>query len=124
LVQVHQDSAMRVLNDSVQVEFADFSEVEEELENALKAIKYYFPQFEIPKVYTFVSGFNSDLVVTEDLIVIGLDYFLPASHSFQPDLPRYMADRYEKEYIVPMIVTAISSRFNQTDQKTIPFWQK
>ncbi|WP_439473872.1 gliding motility lipoprotein GldB [Algoriphagus formosus] len=117
LVQIHQDSAMRVLNDSVHVEFADFSKVEEELENALKAVKYYFPQFEVPKVYTFVSGFNSDLVVTEDLIVIGLDYFLPASHSFQPDLPRYMADRYEKEYIVPMIVTAISSRFNQTDPK-------
>lgn len=114
LVQIHQDSAMRVLNDSVQVEFADFSEVEEELENALKAIKYYFPDFDVPKVYTFVSGFNSDLVVTEDLIVIGLDYFLPASHSFQPDLPRYMAERYEKDYIVPMIVTAISSQFNRT----------
>jgi gliding motility-associated lipoprotein GldB len=115
LVQIHQDSAMRVLNDSVQVEFADFSEVKKDLENALKAIKYYFPEFKVPKVYTFVSGFNSDLVVTEDLIVIGLDYFLPASHSFQPDLPRYMAERYERDYIVPMIVTAISSQFNRTD---------
>ncbi|NVJ87493.1 MAG: gliding motility lipoprotein GldB [Algoriphagus sp.] len=114
LLEIHQDSAMQVLNDSVQTVYQDFSDVEEELKNAFKYIRHYFPDFQVPKVYTFVSGFNSDLVVTEELIVIGLDYFLPASHSFQPELPRYMAERYEKAYIVPMIVTAISSRYNQT----------
>lgn len=115
LLRIHQDSAMQVLNDSVQFVYADFSDVEKELENAFKYIQHYFPDFQVPKVYTFVSGFNSDLVVTEELIVIGLDYFLPATHSFQPELPRYMAERYEKAYIVPMIVTAISARYNQTN---------
>lgn len=115
LLRIHQDSAMQVLNDSVQFVYAEFSDVEKELENAFKYIRHYFPDFQIPKVYTFVSGFNSDLVVTEELIVIGLDYFLPATHSFQPELPRYMAERYEKAFIVPMIVTAISARYNQTN---------
>ncbi len=115
LLVLHQDSAMRVLYDSVRLEFRDFSQIEKDLENAFKAIKYYFPEFQIPKVYTFVSGFNSDLIITDDLIVIGLDYFLPASHTFQPDQPRYLAERYEAPYIVPMIVTAISARFNETD---------
>ncbi len=117
LLAIHQDSSMMVLYDSVRKEFMDFSEVEHDLEDAFKAIKYYFPKFNIPKVYTFVSGFNTDLVITEDVIVIGLDYFLPATHIFQPDLPRYMADRYEKDYIVPMIVLAISSRFNEINPK-------
>ncbi|HAS57542.1 MULTISPECIES: gliding motility lipoprotein GldB [Algoriphagus] len=115
LLAIHQDSAMQVLNDSVQQVFTDFSDVEKQLENAFKYIKHYFPEFKIPKVYTFVSGFNSDLVVTEDIIVIGLDYYLPPSHTFQPELARYMAERYDRPYIVPMIVTAISSRFNQTN---------
>lgn len=115
LLQVHQDSAMRVLYDSVKVEFADISDIEKDLENAFKYIKHYFPDFKTPKVYTFVSGFNSDLVVTEDLIVIGLDYFLPADHTFQPDLARYMADRYAKPYLVPMIVLAISSKYNSVN---------
>ncbi|NVK48147.1 MAG: gliding motility lipoprotein GldB [Cyclobacteriaceae bacterium] len=115
LLRIHQDSAMQVLNDSVQFVYADFSDVEKELENAFKYIRHYFPDFQVPKIYTFVSGFNSDLVVTEELIVIGLDYFLPATHSFQPELPRYMAERYEKAYIVSMIVTAISARYNQTN---------
>lgn len=115
LTQVHQDSALRVLYDSVQVEFSDFSDVENELEQAFKYIKHYFPEFRVPKVYTFVSGFNSDLIVTEELIVIGLDYYLPIDHTFQPDLARYMAERYDRPYIVPMIVTAISSFFNETN---------
>lgn len=115
LLAIHQDSSMRVLFDSVEYVYEDFSDVEKELETAFKAIKYYFPEFQVPKVYTFVSGFNSDLVVTDDLIVIGLDYFLSPEHTFQPELPRYMAERYDKPYIVPMIVMAISSRFNRTN---------
>ncbi|WP_439489363.1 gliding motility lipoprotein GldB [Algoriphagus sp.] len=114
LLAIHQDSIMRSLYDSVEVAFSDFSEVEKDLETAFKAIKHYFPDFQIPKVYTFVSGFNSDLVVTDELIVIGLDYFLPPTHVFQPELPRYMAERYDKPYIVPMIVMAISARYNLT----------
>ncbi|WPR74768.1 gliding motility lipoprotein GldB [Algoriphagus sp. NG3] len=114
LLAIHQDSIMRSLYDSVEVAFSDFSEVEKDLETAFKTIKHYFPDFQIPKVYTFVSGFNSDLVVTDELIVIGLDYFLPPTHAFQPELPRYMAERYDKPYIVPMIVMAISARYNLT----------
>jgi gliding motility-associated lipoprotein GldB len=112
LLAIHQDSALRVLYDSVKVEYPDLSEVQQDLENAFKYIRHYFPDFVAPKVYTFVSGFNSDLVVSEDLIVIGLDYFLPADHTFQPDVARYMAVRYDKSHLVPMIVLAISSKYN------------
>ncbi len=117
LQEVHQDSLMRVLYDSVKVEFPDVLDLEKDLTNAFKYLRHYFPDFKIPKVYTFVSGFNSDLVVTEDLIVIGLDYFLPANHAFQPDIARYMADRYERPYLVPMVVLAISSQYNSIDPK-------
>ncbi|MBN7809683.1 gliding motility lipoprotein GldB [Algoriphagus sp. H41] len=117
LLAIHQDSAMRVLYDSVKVEYPDISDIEKDLENAFKYIKHFFPEFKVPKVYTFVSGLNSDLVVTEEMIVIGLDYFLPADHAFQPDIARYMAERYEKPYLVPMIVLAISSQFNTVNPK-------
>ncbi|MFC3879734.1 gliding motility lipoprotein GldB [Algoriphagus namhaensis] len=115
LIQVHQDSAMLELYKAVKTEIPDLSQVEKDLENAFKYIQFYFPYFIPPKVYSFVSGFNSDLVITPELIVIGLDYFLPITHPFQPDLPRYMADRYDIPYLVPMIVTAMSSQFNEVD---------
>ncbi len=117
LLQVHQDPAMRELYDSVKVEFPEVADLETDLENAFKYIKHYFPDFKTPEIYTFVSGLHSDLVVTEKLIVIGLDYFLPADHTFQPDIARYMAVRYEKPYLVPMIVLAISSQYNTVNPK-------
>lgn len=115
LVEIHQDSSMRVLNDSVQVVFPDLSTLEEDLGLAFASLKHHFPDFKIPKVYSFVSGFTTDLLVSESIIIIGLDFFLPVDHPFQPELPRYLADRYGPDYLVPMIVTAISSRYNQTD---------
>lgn len=115
LLNAHTDSALQVLHDSVKVEFADISDIQTDLENAFAYIKHYFPDFKTPKVYTYVSGFTTDLLIEEDLIVIGLDYFLPADHAFQPDLPRYLASRYERKYLVPMIVLAISSRYNEVN---------
>jgi gliding motility-associated lipoprotein GldB len=118
LLATHQDTLMRELYDEVMIHYPDIKGLETELTNAFKYIKHYFPEFKIPKVYTFVSGFSSDLYIDEEMIVIGLDYFLPADHRFQaPDLPEYISKRYEAKYIVPMIVTAISSVYNKTDLK-------
>lgn len=115
LLRANQDSAFQALNAAVAKEFADISDIKVELEQAFAYLKSYYPDFKAPKVYTYVSGFGIDLLVEEDILVIGLDYFLPSDHAFQPDLPKYIASRYERKYLVPMIVLAISSRYNEID---------
>jgi len=118
MLLMSRDTSLQELYQEVKEQYKDISEIEKELENALKYVRYHFPDFKTPQVYTFVSGFNSDLYVSEEIIVIGLEYFLPADHRFQPpDLPLYITRRYQKEYIVPTILVALSSRFNETDLK-------
>ncbi|EOZ92027.1 GldB [Indibacter alkaliphilus LW1] len=118
ILAANQDSLMLELYEEVRINFEDISDLEKDIENAFKYIKYYFPEFQVPKVYTFVSGFSADIYIDADILVIGLDYFLPFEHRFQPpDLPQYISKRYQREYIVPTIVTAISSVFNKTDMK-------
>lgn len=118
MLRLNQDTSMQELYAEVMENFADISDVEKELENALKYVRYYFPDYKIPQVYTMVSGFTSDLFINEDIIVIGLDYFLPEDHRFQPaDLPKYITKRYQKDYIVPTILVAISQQFNATNIK-------
>jgi gliding motility-associated lipoprotein GldB len=117
LLRANQDSTFQALNAAVAKEFADVSDIKVELEQAFAYLKSYYPDFKAPKVYTYVSGFGLDLLVEEDILVIGLDYFLPSDHVFQPDLPKYIASRYERKYLVPMIVLAISSRYNEIDPK-------
>lgn len=116
LLEVHQDTLLRELYQEVKINFPRIDSLETELANAFQYIKYYFPEFKVPKVYTFVGGFGSDIYIDKDILVIGLDYFLPAAHRFQPpDLPQYIAVRYQRPYIVPMVITAISAAFNKTD---------
>ncbi|WP_373524091.1 gliding motility lipoprotein GldB [Aquiflexum sp.] len=116
LLALHRDTTLIALYDEVMAHYPDVESLEEELINAFKYIQYHFPEFKVPKVYTFVSGFASDLYLDEEMIVIGLDYYLPFEHRFQPpDLPQYISNRYQRPYIVPMIVMAISSKFNKTD---------
>lgn len=115
LLRVHGDSSMQALNAAVGSEFADISDIKQELEQAFAYLKSYYPDFRAPKVYTYVSGFGIDLLVEENVLVIGLDYFLPNDHAFQPDLPRYIASRYDRKHLVPMIVLALSSRYNTLD---------
>lgn len=118
LLLINQDTLMQELYAEVQKNYPDLNQLEQDLSHALAYIKYYFPDFNIPKVYTFLTGFSNDLYISDEMIVIGLDYFLPKEHEFQPtDLPRYIADRYDREYIVPMVVTAISSKYNKVDPK-------
>ncbi len=113
---LHSDPDMQELYDEVMSHFSDISEIEKDLEDAFKAISYYYPEFIPPKVYTYVSGFTTDISLSEDMLVIGLDFFLPADHRFQPvDLPNYIAKRYDRDHLIPTIVMAISSAYNQTD---------
>lgn len=118
LLLINQDTSMQELYSEVIKHYPNLTDVEQELENAFKYVRYYFPDFEVPKVYTMVSGFSSDLFISKDMIVIGLDYFLPEDHKFQPvDLPRYIAKRYQKDFIVPTILVALSQNFNATDPR-------
>lgn len=118
LLKIHGDSGMQELYQEVKDHFDTIENIELSLVNAFRGIKHHYPDFKIPKVYTFVTGFGSDLIVNEDIIVIGLDYFLPEDHPFQPvDLPYYILKRYNENHLVPTIVTALSSQFNRTTMK-------
>jgi gliding motility-associated lipoprotein GldB len=112
--------ALDEFNKQVQAEFGDLSDLNSQLSEAFASIKKDFPDFRTPKIVTVVSGFaGPDLVVTDSLIVIGLDYFAGPKAKFHPQgpqYPQYILRRYQKEYIVPAIIFAISDKYNATNR--------
>ncbi|MDB5263043.1 MAG: hypothetical protein JWQ14_2324 [Adhaeribacter sp.] len=96
--------------------FGDMADVQQDLTNAFKHLRYYYPNFLVPKVNTFVSGLlGPDIFLSDSLVVIGIDYFAGKKASYRPQQPDYVLTRYEKENIVPALVTLISSKYNKTD---------
>lgn len=110
------DPYMDTLYRQTQTVFADITELEKEFEDAFKHIKYYYPNFKAPAIYTVVTGLSYDLEVSDSAIVIGLDFFLGDKRKYQPNgIPQYILRRYRPEYIVSMSLMAMSEKYNVTD---------
>ncbi len=97
--------------------FGDGSELKKQFEAAFANLKYYYPDFELPVIQTVISGLETDLYVTDSLVVIGLDHYLGPGAKYQPNMYEYMKRRYRKDFIVPsvMLLLGIDARFNRID---------
>jgi len=99
----------------VRATFGDGVELKKEFEHAFSNLKYYYPEFRAPKIITAVSGLETDLIFSDTLIVIGLDYFLGPKAKYRPNMYQYMLTRYKPDYIVPQVLLlyGIAQPFNQ-----------
>jgi hypothetical protein len=99
--------------------FGDGSELKKQFETAFKNMRYYYPDFTPPKIQTIISGFETDVLVTDSVVIIGLDYFLGNDARFKPNMYDYMQKRYHKDFVVPSVVLlyGISNQFNKTNME-------
>lgn len=112
--------ALKQFNDQIQDQFGDLADLRTQLAEAFTNIKKDFPDFQAPKIATVVTGFDGpDLVVSDSLIVIGLDYFVGPKAKFLPpknEFPDYILRRYDKDHLAPAIIFAVSDKYNATNR--------
>lgn len=95
------------IRDSLRPKFADLGWLEKELQTGFKYIKYYFPQYQLPrKVVSFIGPFDGPgVAVTAYALGIGLQSYAGRNFSFylspqgQEMYPQYISRRFEPEYI-------------------------
>jgi hypothetical protein len=112
------------LSQQVSIEFKQIDDLKTQFEEAFRHVKYYYPDFKIPTIYTTITGLGSflgnDLYMNNEAIVISLDFFLQKQlypirlpdGSLRPD---YINRRSRREYIVPTCIQYLSNKYNQTD---------
>lgn len=111
------------LNDTIQQEllsevdktFGDFQTEEQELTSLFKHIKYYFPKYKVPKVITLISEVQYDnrVVLTDSLLLLGLDNYLGGEHHFYRGISRYIAKGLDKRYLSSDLVSAFAKTINR-----------
>lgn len=110
LSEVIQTPDYTALSRALQKAYPDMNEQELRLTDAFKHILYYFPDTEVPRFISYLSGFGVQTPIGEDYIGIGLDMFLGADSEFYPALrgsiPFYISRRFTPENIVPRVVEA------------------
>jgi len=99
--------------------FGDLSQLRAEFEEAFTNLKSYYPGFRIPKIQTVISGLDTDMLVTDSLIIVSLDFYLGRSAKYRPQMYEYLLRKYDPEDVVPatLLIYGISDRFNKTDLK-------
>ncbi|HAS41335.1 MAG TPA: gliding motility lipoprotein GldB [Microscillaceae bacterium] len=124
LVKFAQVPHMDTLYGYVKEVFGDYSQLKQDLTNAFKHVKYYYPSFKVPKVKVAMTGvgsfFGRDLYVSEEVIFLSLDYFIGNNKkykNYRPRQPGYILKRYAPEYIVPSIMQFISVPYNKVNPK-------
>jgi hypothetical protein len=94
------------------------ADLKKEFTQAFANFKYYYPDFQPPKIQTVITGFERDIFVTDTLVVIGLDYFLGPKAKYQIlDLYDYIKRRYQPGFIVPsvMLLYGIDEKYNNVN---------
>jgi hypothetical protein len=117
-----QDSAIRLfihdyrlVKDSSDLMYKDFSKETDDIRNALQFVKYYFPQYKLPSsVITFIGPINAnfetsfgtqgDILTSEGLGIglqlhMGRNYSLYKSREGQEQYPDYLANNFDAEHI-------------------------
>ncbi|MDQ1086477.1 gliding motility protein [Siphonobacter sp. SORGH_AS_1065] len=114
------EPSLREFYKQTQASFGNFDTLRSELTTAFKNMKAYDSSFKVPRIQLAFSGFlGSDLIVSDSVIIIGLDYFLGSNAKFRPDVYGYQMWRYNPKALVPQILFVLSEQYaknNPQDQ--------
>ncbi|NQZ75516.1 MAG: gliding motility lipoprotein GldB [Ekhidna sp.] len=95
--------------------FDDFDDVVVTLNEGLGRLKAYYPITPSPVIQTAVTGLYNDLFITNEHIMIGMDFFIGPEASYKPQqIPDYILKRYTTDHLAASILQFISSQFIAT----------
>lgn len=108
------------LDDTIQIElleevgkaFPDFEDEKQDLELLFKHIKYYFPRINGPKVVTVTNDveYQYRIILTDSLLLIGLDNYLGPEHRFYQGLQKYIATTLDRQFLTSDVATAFAKK--------------
>lgn len=112
-----KDTVFNDLYLEIDKQYTKIDALESDLSDLFANVQYYFNDWKKPVVKSFVSGFGGyDLIQTENMILIGLDYFLgPTPKYSDQSFPAYILKYYSKDQLPKKISISISNQFNMVD---------
>jgi hypothetical protein len=97
-----KDRDIKEIYSDVSKKYANTDDIKADLQNAFTYYSYYFPEKSVPKVATYISGFNYAIAASDSVLGIGLDMYLGSDYKFYSMIgfPQYKIQRMSKEFLV------------------------
>jgi hypothetical protein len=83
--------------------YPDVNGLEKEFSHVFEKYQEFFPEKRIPRIYTYVSGWNQSIVTADTLLGVALDKYLGRNCDFYEKLgiDKYKRYTMQREYIIP-----------------------
>lgn len=116
--ELSKDAFIDTLYTEASEVYADISSVQSQLEEVVGRLKTLFPEEQSPDLVTTVTGMYNDLLITDSLIIVGIDFFIGDEATYRPiNIPNYMLKRYDREHLVPIIAKFMATTQVATSPK-------
>lgn len=104
------DPYLQKLFDETEKIFPNLKSQEIELSKAFQYIKHYFPNFQIPEVYSYISGNQEPAYYQDQVVVLSLDHYLGFNHDAynMAGTPKYKQFALDKKFFLKDILMAIA----------------
>ena len=114
-------------NALVQEKFANIDSLQKSINIAFSRLHYLYPEWEIPKVYLFVSGFNSSVMYYDNIMGVGVDMYLGSDYPYYNQVVyNYQKQTMRKECVVGDLMSmyiayhvAYNSKYNRLLEQII-----
>lgn len=118
-VQKLTDTLQIELDSEVIKTFPKDQQIEDVLVPLFQHIKYYFPKFEVPLVVTTTSDvdYRNKVILTESMLVIGLDNYLGSEHRFYDGIERYIAKEMKPAQLGPDVAGVYAVQYVKPPRK-------
>lgn len=106
-------------NALAQTMFANIDTLQTALNTGFSRLHYLYPEWVVPTVYLFVSGFNSSVMYYDDMIGVGVDMYLGSDYPYYNQVVYdYQKTTMRKECIVVDVMKLYLSYHMAYNSKT------
>lgn len=110
--RIQDKNEIDLYNNAQQV-FGDFSSEKKQILGLFKHVKYYFPTFKEPEIYTLITNldFKNRIMYTQDFLFISLDLYLGKDNEIYHEFPVYLSQNFDKSQLTVDIATAVGAQY-------------
>ncbi len=109
-VNRRNDTLIRILNNEISKKIINNSLIINPLKLMFKHIKYYFPNYRIPRVITVSNNvdYNNKVILNDSLLIISIDTYLGSKNKIYDGIPNFIRYEMDLNFLTSHIIEEFS----------------
>tara|TARA_B100000575_G_scaffold57596_2_gene43391 strand:- start:4342 stop:5307 length:966 start_codon:yes stop_codon:yes gene_type:complete len=120
-VKKRNDTLIRILNSEISKKIINNSLLIDPLKLMFKHIKYYFPNYQIPRVISVSNNvdYNNRIIMNDSLLIISIDTYLGSENKIYNGIPNFIRYEMDLSFLTSHVINKFSKyHVKKTNDRT------